>query len=87
MTTPDTDVLRDFTAALSAAARAHLSHVSIYESIRYIRAACERLTPAELAKIVGRGIGWHTPANAPGLILYRLKREAGALDDDQEMTD
>lgn len=83
--TASDDPLRHFSNSLTPAARHHLD--LNYQTIRAIRQACERLTPVELARIVSKGIGWHTPANAPGLILYRLKREAGALDDGQEMTD
>lgn len=76
------DVVREFTEALSPAARHHLD---LTRAIPLIRAATEHTSPAELAHIVSAGIGWHTPANAAGLILFRLDREAHSHDD-QEAT-
>lgn len=86
MSTADTelDVIRAFTAALTPAAR-HALELN-YDSIRYIRAATGHHTPAELARIVSAGIGRQNPANPSALILFRLRRESG-LDDDQEDND
>lgn len=79
------DPLWTFAHALSPAARHHYAALSSFTTIPLVRAACERMTPAELARLVGKGIGWKQPANAAGVLLYRLKREAGQLDnDDQE---
>jgi hypothetical protein len=75
------DVLRQFTAALTPAARHHLD--LNYQSIALIHAATEHLPPLELGRICSTGIGWHTPANPAGLILFRLRREAH-IDDDTE---
>lgn len=82
MTETERDVLQAFTAALTSAAR-HALELN-YDSIRYIRAATEHHTPAELARIasakpVGAGV-----ANPHQLILYRLRREARIDDYDIE---
>lgn len=82
MTAADVDPVRAFTAALSAAAR-HARELN-YDSIGYIRTASEKHPPADLARIVSAGIGWHTPANPHALMLYRLRREAGQLNDQED---
>lgn len=79
------DPVRAFTAALSGAAHRQLP--IDYTTIPLIRAASEKHTPADLARIVSAGIGWHTPANPHALMLYRLRREAGQLDDETEVSD
>jgi hypothetical protein len=83
VTAPEQDPVRAFTSALTAAARSHLDLT--YESIRLIRAATERLSPLELARICSVGIGWNHPANAARLLVFRLRREA-QIDDDMEAT-
>jgi len=82
MSAPAEDVLRQFSAALTPAARHHLE--LNYQTIALVHAATERVPPLELARICSVGIGWNHPANAAGLIRYRLKREAGTDHDDQE---
>jgi hypothetical protein len=81
MTVTDSDPVRAFTAALSPAAHRQLP--IDYTTIPLIRAGAEHRTPQELARLVGAGIGWHTPANPHQLMLFRLRREA-RIDDDQE---
>jgi hypothetical protein len=78
------DPLWTFAHALSPAARHHYAALSSFTTIPLVRAACERMTPTELARLVGKGIGWKAPANAAGLMLHRLKREAGLLDNDDD---
>jgi hypothetical protein len=75
------DPIRLFSNALTPAARHHFD--LNYQTIRLIRAAAQHRPPAELARICSTGIGWHTPANPAGLILFRLRREAH-IDDDTE---
>lgn len=82
--TPDTaatDTLRLFVEALPSAARSHL--ILDTHTIPLIHTAVERMTVDELAKQVSVGIGWHTPANAPALLRYRLARAAGRDIDDE----
>lgn len=82
------DPVRAFVDALTPAARHHWYHgVSAYDAIPLIRIACERHTPAELAKTVSAGITRTQPINAGARILFRLQREAGQLDNDQEGRD
>jgi len=82
MTAPKQDPVRAFSAALTPTARRHLELT--YQTIPLIHAGCERHGPEKLARIVCNGVGGRTPANAAGLMLYRLRREAGI--DDQEAT-
>ncbi|HEX4432811.1 MAG TPA: hypothetical protein VHZ96_26295 [Frankiaceae bacterium] len=87
MTTTDpapVDPVRAFTAALPRAARDRL--VLDYQTIPLIRAGSAKHGPAELARIVSAGIGRQNPANPGALVLFRLRREAG-IDDDQEDDD
>lgn len=81
--TDDTDEVRAFTTALTPAARHHLTAMPGYDQIRCIHTACQRLTPKQLAKTVSAGIGYHTPANAAALLAFRLRREAG-IDQEEE---
>ncbi|WP_375483276.1 hypothetical protein [uncultured Jatrophihabitans sp.] len=74
--------MRQFSNALTPAARTHLR--LDYESIALIRTACETHTPRQLAQTVAKGIGWRNPANAPALLLYRLRRAAGQLEQDTD---
>jgi hypothetical protein len=78
----DPDDLRQWHAALPA----HLARAFTLDhaTIPALRSALERHDPAELARICTVGITRQT-ANIRGLILYRLRREAGQLDD-QEVT-
>jgi hypothetical protein len=78
MTAPEQDVVRVFSLALTPAARSHL-HLD-YATITALRTACQTTTPRDLAKTVSNGIGWHTPANAPALIAWRIRRAAGQTD-------
>lgn len=80
MTAAEPDVLPAFTAALTAAARHHID--LSYDSIRHIRAATEKRTPAELAAYVG-GTD-HGLALTPARMLWRLRRAAGRDDDEQQ---
>lgn len=80
MTELEVDVVRAFAAALTGRARRHLE--LNYDSIRYVRAACEHHTPAELARICSaKPVG--TVSNPAELILYRLRREARLEDNDE----
>lgn len=88
MTDVEHDPIRVFSNALTPAARHHLELHQ--HTIPVIRQAAEKTSPTELARIVGKGIGWHTPANPWPLMWFRLRRSAGLDDtqnDDQEMTD
>lgn len=75
-----TDPLAAFHRALPAhVARAFtLDHTTIPP----LRAALERETPAELARICAVGIRRST-VNIRGLVLYRIRRTAGLLDDQE----
>lgn len=84
MTTDDTDILRSFRDALTPAARHHLARLPGQGHVPHVLAACERKSPLEIARIVARGIGWNHPANAAGLIAFRLRREAGIDDDNND---
>lgn len=86
MTAPDvdTDPLRAFLDALTPAARHGYDHHTP-ETINAIRTALDHGIPVtELARICSTGITRQT-VNARGLVLYRLRREAGLLDEDDPM--
>lgn len=75
------DPVRAFVDALTPAARHHwYGRVNTFDAIPLIRAACERHTPKELARIASKGVQRRTPHNAHEVIMFRLRREAGQLD-------
>lgn len=78
--TVDPDDLRAWHNALPA----HIARTFTLDAVTIppLRAALERETPAELARICAIGIKRGT-VNQRGLILYRLRRTAGLLDDQE----
>lgn len=77
--------MTDDLAAWHRALPAHLARIVTLDhaTIPALRAALERKPAAELARICSLGITRRT-ANPRGLVLFRLRREAGLLDQDGE---
>lgn len=80
MTAPEPagDILRAFLDKLSHPARRAYEHHDA-QTIVAIRAACERIPVAELARICSVGVEKYDAHNGRGVIVYRLQRESGLL--------
>lgn len=87
MTTPPTDPVRTFAAALSWRAR-HLLAIDQPTAGRLHHAAERGADMTAMAAVITAGIGKYSDDNAAGLLKYRLERELRrALGEDEGSDD